>query len=144
VDPLFVLLENRVAHSEEDLIVEGQMMEVHSEEDPIAVAHSAEDLFAGDPIAGVHSAEDLFAGDPIAGVHSEEDLIAEGPITGLNVEQALEQTSANSAASHMTVCDDMIDLDTHIVASYSVDIDDVPQYRKKLVLPVSSNQRIPL
>jgi len=76
--------------------------------------------------------------------HSAEDLIVEGPIVGLNAEQALEQTSANSAVNRMTACDDMIDLDTHIAASYPVDIDDVPQYHKKPVLPVSSNQRIPL
>jgi hypothetical protein len=139
VDPFFVLLETRVAHSAEDPIVvvhsaEGLIAVVHSAEGLIAVVHSAED-----PIAVVHSAEDL-----IAVVHSAEDLIVEGPIVGLNAEQALEQTSANSAVNRMTACDDMIDLDTHIAASYPVDIDDVPQYRKKPVLPVSSNQRIPL
>ena len=139
MDPFFVLLETRVAHSEEDPIVADHSAEVHS----------AEDLFVGGPIvadhsAEVHSAEDLFVGELIAVVHSAEDPIVEGPIAGLNAEQALEQTSANSAANHMTVYDDMIDLDTHIAASYPVDIDDVPQYRKKPVLPVSSNQRIPL
>jgi hypothetical protein len=149
VDPFFVLLETRVAHSAEDPIVvvhsaEGLIAVVHSAEGLIAVVHSAEGLIAvvhsaEDPIAVVHSAEDL-----IAVVHSAEDLIVEGPIVGLNAEQALEQTSANSAVNRMTACDDMIDLDTHIAASYPVDIDDVPQYRKKPVLPVSSNQRIPL
>tara|TARA_B100000131_G_scaffold320071_1_gene367319 strand:+ start:741 stop:1034 length:294 start_codon:yes stop_codon:yes gene_type:complete len=91
-----------------------------------------------------HSAEDLIVEGPIVEGHSAEDLIVEVPITGLNAERALGQTSANSAVNRMTACDDMIDLDTHIAASYPVDIDDVPRYRKKPVLPVSSNQRIPL